>query len=181
MDVLAHALWAGAGLALGRRRIAFTPRVAALTVAAAVAPDLPHFFPIMAWAIFGDGSMQALGSYAVALPGAEPAVPPVIDTLSHTLHCVTHSAIVAGLVTLLLRPWMRTAWLPLAGWWSHIVIDVFTHSADYYPSPVLYPITRSGFDGVAWNTPWFMLANYLALAGAYLWLWRSLRRRRPRP
>ena len=67
-----------------------------MTVAAAVAPDLPHLFPIMAWAIFGDGSMQALGSYAIALPGAEPAVPPVIDTLSHTLHCVTHSAIVAA-------------------------------------------------------------------------------------
>jgi hypothetical protein len=58
------------------------------------------------------------------------------------------------------------AWLliPLLGWWSHIVIDVFTHSADYYASPVLYPITQRGFDGIAWNTPWFMVLNYSVLA-----------------
>ena len=68
-------------------------------------------------------------------------------------------------------------WIPLLGWWSHIVIDMFTHSADYYPSPVLWPITRQGFDGAAWNTPVFMTLNYLALAAVYLWLirrrWRS--------
>ena len=58
-------------------------------------------------------------------------------------------------------------------WWLHIVIDVFTHSVDFYPSPVLYPFTQRGFDGLAWNTPWFMLANYVALAGVGLWLlWR---------
>jgi hypothetical protein len=37
----------------------------------------------------------------------------------------------------------RTLWLPLLGWWSHIVIDVFTHSADYYAVPVLYPFTSA--------------------------------------
>ena len=39
--------------------------------------------------------------------------------------------------------------VPLLGWWSHIVIDVFTQSADFYPSSVLYPITQRGFDGLA--------------------------------
>jgi membrane-bound metal-dependent hydrolase YbcI (DUF457 family) len=51
----------------------------------------------------------------------------------------------------------RTLWIPLLGWWSHIVIDVFTHSADYYAVPVLYPFTERGFDGIAWITPWFMV------------------------
>ena len=51
----------------------------------------------------------------------------------------------------------------MLGWWSHIIIDVFTHSAEFYPSPVLYPVTRAGFDGIAWNTPWFILVNYTAL------------------
>ena len=58
------------------------------------------------------------------------------------------------------------------GWWSHIVIDVFTHSADYYPSPVLYPITQQGFDGLAWNTPWFMVANYLTILVVAVVVWR---------
>jgi hypothetical protein len=90
---------------------------------------------------------------------------------SHHLHCVMHSALVAAAVTLLLWAVMRSLWLPLLGWWSHIVIDVFTHSADFYPSPVLYPITQRGFDGIAWNTPWFVVVNYAALAGVGVWLW----------
>ena len=65
-----------------------------------------------------------------------------------------------------------TLWVPLLGWWSHILIDIFSHSADYYAVPVLYPITMRGFDGVAWNTPWFMALNYLALAVTWAWLWR---------
>lgn len=47
--------------------------------------------------------------------------------------------------------------------WSHIVIDVSKHSADYYPSQVLYPITQRGFDALAWNTPWFLVPNYFLL------------------
>jgi len=40
---------------------------------------------------------------------------------------------------------------------------VFTHSADFYPSPVFYPVTYWGFDGVAWNKPWLMIINYLVM------------------
>jgi hypothetical protein len=59
------------------------------------------------------------------------------------------------------------------------VIDVFTHSSEYYPSPVLYPITDRGFDGIAWPTSWFMALNYAALGIAGLWLWRSARKDNP--
>lgn len=58
-------------------------------------------------------------------------------------------------VTLLLWAARRSLWIALAGWWSHIVIDVFTHSADYHPSPVPYPVRQRGVDSLAWNTPWF--------------------------
>lgn len=88
-----------------------------------------------------------------------------------------HSAPVAGLVTALGWAVRRVFWLPLLGWWSHLVIDVFTHSADYYAVPVLYPFTERGFDGIAWTTPWFMVLNYaaLVLVGTFL----LVRRRRP--
>jgi len=92
---------------------------------------------------------------------------------SHHLHCLLHSAIIAGAVTLALWRWRHRLWLLLAGWWLHIAIDVFTHSAEFYPVPVLYPITYQGFDGIAWNTPWFMVVNYAAL----LIGWLALRRR----
>jgi hypothetical protein len=175
MDILAHALWAGAGVALARRRWPVSTRTAAVTIGLAVAPDVPHLLPIVGWSAFGTGTAAAVSGYAYAIPGREPALPTTIELVSHHLHCVTHSAIIAALVTLLIWASTRRLWIPLLGWWSHIVIDVFTHSADYYPSPVLYPLTRTGFDGVAWNTPWFMVLNYAALAATYLWLWHAWR------
>jgi hypothetical protein len=86
-----------------------------------------------------------------------------------------HSALVAGVVTTVSWIWLKRFWIPLLGWWSHILIDVFTHSADFYPSPVFYPVTYWGFDGLAWNTPWFMVVNYLAMLifAAIVWRRRS--------
>ena len=139
----------------------------------AALPDVFHLLPIAGWWVFGDGSLAVLRAYAIAVPGQEPFLPPIVNLWSHHLHCAAHSAIVAAAVTLLLWAMRRSLWIPLLGWWSHIVIDVFTHSADYYPSPVLYPITQRGFDGLAWNTPWFMVLNYVALSAAGWLLWQS--------
>jgi membrane-bound metal-dependent hydrolase YbcI (DUF457 family) len=83
---------------------------------------------------------------------------------------------VAGALTLALRAGWRRFWIPLFGWWSHIVIDVFTHSAAYYPAPVLYPFSQRGFDGLAWNTPWFLGLNYVVLGVVGLGLLLSRRR-----
>jgi hypothetical protein len=173
VDVLAHGLWAGAGVLLARRRWEVSSRTAALVVALAVAPDLPQLVPILGWLATGSEPGTTVENYVMAQPGHEPPLPELVQVLTHHLHCMTHSAIVAGAITLLLWVWTRSLWIPLLGWWSHIVIDVFTHSADYYPSPVFYPITREGFDGVAWNAPWFMALNYAALAVVYVWLLRT--------
>ena len=174
MDILSHVLWAGAGVAAAHRRYPVSMRTAAATVAMAGLPDLGHMLPILGWTLFGDGTGGQLLAYAIALPGQEPVLPRLVAMLSHHLHCILHSAIVAGAVTLLVWAVSRRLWIPLLGWWSHILIDVFTHSADFFPSPVLYPITQRGFDGIAWNAPWFMALNYTALAVTAIWLWFRL-------
>ena len=79
----------------------------------------------------------------------QPALPPMVELWSHNLDCVAHSAIIAAAVTLFVLALRSSLWIPFLGWWSHIVIDVFKHSADYYPTPVLYSITERGFDGLA--------------------------------
>ena len=174
MDTLAHALWAGLGLVAAGRRVSIVPRIAAAAVGMAVLPDLAHLLPLLA----GGGGLRTLIDYTFATPGAEPELAPWVAMLSHHLHCILHSAVIAGPVTLAAWRWRRAWMVPLAGWWSHIVIDVFTHSADFYPVPVLYPFTQRGFDGLAWNTPGFQLVNYGALAVAAIAL--LVTRRRPR-
>ena len=170
MDILAHTLWVGAAAALASRHRVLSRGTVVGALGLAALPDLLHLVPILVWWLAGDGSLAALRAYAVALPGKEPGMPAWVQFWSHHLHCVMHSAPIAGLVTLALWAVRRTLWLPLLGWWSHIVIDVFTHSADYYPVPVLYPFTQRGFDGLAWITPWFMALNYTALAAVAIWL-----------
>ncbi len=175
MDILAHALWAGVGIALVRRHRSVSRRTAALAVTLATLPDVLHLVPLAAWWAFGDGTLESIRAFAIAVPGDEPSLPPLVGLASHHLHCIMHSAPVALAVTALAWALRGAPGLALAGWWSHIVIDVLTHSADYYAVPVLYPFTERGFDGIAWNTPWFLALNYAALVTIALWL-RSTRR-----
>jgi hypothetical protein len=170
MDIVAHALWAGVGIAAISRARLVEARTVVATVGLAALPDLVHTLPLIAWWLLGEGSAGSVWAYALALPGQEPAMPPMVAMSAHHFHCTLHSAIVAGCVTTLLWKILGRFWLPLLGWWSHVVIDVFTHSADYYASPVFYPLTQRGFDGLAWNTPWFMVVNYLSLGLCALWL-----------
>ncbi len=97
-------------------------------------------------------------------PNKQPLLTPLVTLFAHHLHCIMHSALTAGAISLFICFVLRRFWIPLLGWWSHIVIDVFTHSNDFYPSPVFYPITMKGFNGVAWNEPWFIFVNYSFLA-----------------
>jgi hypothetical protein len=72
----------------------------------------------------------------VAVLGQEPALSDLVGLLMHHPQCVMHSAPSAGLVTVALWAVRHTLWTPLLGRWPHIVIDVFTHSANYNAVPV---------------------------------------------
>jgi hypothetical protein len=170
MDIVAHTLWIGAGTVLAARHFPITRRTVVVTMTLAALPDVLQFVPVLAWVLFADGSWTALRDHAGAAPGREPTMPAGIALAAHHLHCITHSAIIAGVASGLIWLWRRSLRIPLLGWWSHIVIDVFTHSTDFFPVPVLYPISYRGFNGIAWNEPWFMALNYAALAGLWLWL-----------
>lgn len=173
MDIVAHSLWAALACRWRGHRQQVTRAENAWTIALAAAPDLVQLAPIVAAAALTRDGWRAMSAYFQALPHFEPVLPVLVETVMHHLHCTMHSAIVACVVTMLIWKWIGRFWWPLVGWWSHIVIDVFTHSADFYPSPVLYPLTQNGFDGLAWNTPWFLWLNYAAIALVWTWQTRS--------
>ncbi len=170
MDLLAHALWVGIGGVVLQRRRPVSRATIAGAVGLTIIPDLAHALPVAAWFVTGGGSLEVFLAYLFASPGTEPVLPAWISLWSHHLHCTFHSFVVAGVVTAGIWRARGGFWLPLAGWWMHIALDMFTHSADFYPVPVLYPFTQRGFDGVAWNNPWFMALNYGVLAVAMVGL-----------
>ena len=175
MDIVAHGWWVSVGMGVAALAGHAPPdrRAVGLMLGLAVAPDLVHLLPVAVGELQTTGSLGTVRDYALALPGAEPTMSATVEWFTHHLHCLFHSAVVAAGVSLALRVILRRWWLPLLGWWSHIVIDVFTHSATFYPSPVLYPLTYQGFDGIAWNRPGFQWLNYGSLVAVTLWLfWR---------
>lgn len=179
VDLAAHMLWTGVAATLAAPRAKLDRYTIAATIALSALPDVAQLLPLFAWVIFGDGTWSAVLQYANALPGQEPALPNAVRLVSHHLHCAAHSAVVAATVGVVSWVATRKVWVPLLGWWAHVAIDVFTHSADFYPVRVLYPFSDWSFDGVAWNEPRFLLLNYTALATA--WAWAICRSRWPGP
>ena len=59
------------------------------------------------------------------------------------------------------------------GWLMHILIDIPTHSLDYYATRFLWPVSDYRIDGIAWWTPWFWAATYGALGVAWFVIWRK--------
>jgi hypothetical protein len=175
MDILAHGLWAAAGGEVLRRRGRMTKQGLAACVLLGVAPDLLQYLPVLAGVLVGQVSAADVLAYALADPGREPPLRDWVNHFAHHLHCIMHSAVIAGAVTLL-SVWWRPAFVyPLLGWWLHIGTDVPTHSAEYYAVPVLYPFTYRGFDGIAWTSPAFMVMNYVAIVVVAGWLYRTRR------
>lgn len=169
MDILAHSLWAGMGTYAMSTQPEIKGKLVFVAAIMAAIPDVVHVIPVLISTIIHGAPMQ-LFAYIMASPDSEPQLPDWVNLASHHLHCIFHSGIVALFLTAFYQLYGHVIRTALAAWWSHILIDVFTHSADFYPSPVLYPITYQGFDGLAWNTPVFMTVNYLALAMFFIWL-----------
>jgi hypothetical protein len=175
MDIVAHGLWAGAiGGALGRKFGVSRGTLWAM-IGLAAAPDIVPMLPVVAYAFAEPNSLKLVLAYATATPGLEPALPSWVSQWTHHLHCTMHSVVVLGALTLLL--WLAKCRFPmvLIGWWSHVLIDIPTHSADYYAVPLLYPISDNAFDGVSWREPWMLATNYIALIVVYVWLYRQYR------
>ena len=180
MDILSHGLWgAAAALTVGRFRDV-TPAQTAAAFALGIAPDVGQLMPVLAWSLTQPAPLDTVASFVAATPGLEPRLPGTVVALSHHLHCLAHSLPVLLVATLAAWRWMRWWLVPLIGWWLHVLLDIPTHSSDYYAVPFLYPFSDYGVDGIAWTTPWVLIVDYAALALMYGWLFAPrLRSRAP--
>lgn len=93
----------GACLGWAARYRALDRRTVLLTLGLALRPDLLQLLPLLTWAAVGGGGAETLLAYIRAAPRPGAALPHWLNEATHHLHCVMHSAVMAGAVSLLLR------------------------------------------------------------------------------
>lgn len=151
MDILSHALWTN----LVFKDLPMEQR--SLAIGFGVMPDLISFGRVLG----GDFARKTMHYNNPPLH--------VFPKFVFKIYNVTHSLVVWVGIFVLLKIF-QLDWLALAfcGWGLHVLLDIFTHSANFFPTPILWPFSSFHFSGIAWANKWFMLFNYTVLAFLYL-------------
>ena len=170
MDIFAHALWTAAAAVALRPKLK-QPLHVGWCVAWGVFPDFASFL-IPALVRFG---RWVTGASATLLPDGQG---PRFDWVWQVYNC-THSAVVFTLVFGALCLFLRLPPLEMLGWALHIVIDVFTHRG-WFAVKFLWPLSPCHVDGLPWETPWFLAANWASLAAVWLLMIVRMRLHRSR-
>ncbi|MEY4731090.1 MAG: hypothetical protein RL681_36 [Candidatus Parcubacteria bacterium] len=192
MDIISHGLW-GALLAksvnIRLRRTKKNGEVRKLDPLLSAfwgfAPDLIAFTPV--FLLFGGGILsghiepeQFIRPREAEVIGAETNG---IFWVTREIYSVTHSAIVFFAVffavwafrKFVLKRSYAFIW-EMTPWLLHIAMDVFTHSSDFYPTPLLWPFSAWHFNGMPWSHPVILVPNYIALAAGFYIVRRKRKR-----
>jgi hypothetical protein len=64
--------------------------------------------------------------------------------------------------------------MELLAWPLHILVDMPTHSSEFFPTPFLWPLSDFTINGISWGTPWIFIPNVVLIIVLYLaWYVRS--------
>jgi hypothetical protein len=174
MDVLAHGLWTAFAGSQANKKL--KKKINLFWLAAfGIAPDVLSFAPlfvVMAIQILTGNFHPSDFYHADDLEPAPPDTLPIF-TLTHLLYSIFHSAVIFAIVFLIVYLITRRWQLFMLGWLLHILIDIPTHSYQFYPTPVLWPFSKWEFNGLSWATPWFMVLNYSVIFLIFIFYWRK--------
>jgi membrane-bound metal-dependent hydrolase YbcI (DUF457 family) len=143
MDIFAHGMWSCA--------IFHKKRYVWLAALFGLLPDFLSFGIVFVMNLFNGNFHRG--------PPPINSVPEWLFAAYNMTHSLVMFIAVFLLVYLLIKKWF---W-PLTAWGIHIITDIPTHSARYFPTPFLWPLSDYTFNGIGWGTSWFMLLNYSAL------------------
>ncbi len=153
MDIISHGLYGG--VAFGR-----TSRFSYFKAFFfGIMPDLCSF------GIFMIGALL-LSDHAYE-PG--PPHPSIIPSYVYTLYNVTHSLVVAALVIGAVWFVRGKPLMELFAWPLHILVDIPTHSSEYFPTPFLWPVSDFTINGVSWGHAYIFFPNVLLIIVLYGW------------
>tara|TARA_Y100001968_G_C19015250_1_gene552502 strand:- start:117 stop:584 length:468 start_codon:yes stop_codon:yes gene_type:complete len=155
MDTLSHTLW-GKGL-FGYRKYG---RWALLFGSL---PDLLSFGLYFAVRIFTQGTSIEFGK-------------PALDTIPQwvfMMYDISHSMVIALLMIVVCLQINKDLCFPMLAWPFHIFLDFFFHSKEYFPTPILWPISNYKFDGIPWSNPYVWFGNIACIIILFIYRLRK--------
>ena len=144
MDTLSHALW-GKGL-FGYRKYR--------------------------WYSFLFGALQDLFSFGIyfihsiffsSSPVMGRPTRSEIPEWVYSLYDISHSLVIASIIIFIAYKINKEFAFPMLAWPAHIILDFFTHSIEFFPTPILWPISDFKFDGIPWSNPIIFFTNVLLI------------------
>lgn len=87
-----------------------------------------------------------------------------------TLYNISHSLIVSAFVILLISIFLRKVPLYIFAWPAAIIMDVFTHTRHFLPTPFLWPLSNWKFPGIRWGNLIFIIINYTVIIISLLYI-----------
>ena len=145
MDTISHALW-GKGL-FGYRKYKWLP------LFFGAIPDLASFGIYFLYNLIVNPTTMKMGKPELS----------EIPSWVFSLYNFTHSLIIAILFIFIAYILKRDFCFSMLAWPFHIILDFFTHSIEYFPTPILWPISNYRFDGIPWSNQYIMIGNIICI------------------
>lgn len=154
MDIFSHGLWGG--LCFGRHAGYGTAFLCGML------PDLLAFGPY---------TLYRLASRQLYWQHGTPPTAENFPAWVHFIYNCTHSLLISGLIFAALWLYSRPLALAFLAWPLHILLDIPTHSSNFFPTRFLFPLSDVHVNGIVWHNRYIWGANALALLVAYLVVW----------
>ena len=75
------------------------------------------------------------------------------------MYDISHSWVIAFLFIIIFLQINKEICFPMLAWPFHILLDFPIHSKEYFPTPILWPISDYRFDGIPWSNPYVWFGN----------------------
>jgi len=167
MDILSHGLYGGITLGRKSKRSFWT------AFFYGIFPDAFAFGLPISHLLFS----MITGGEADFIRGPEDGYRN-IPTYVFSLYDISHSLVIFTAMFLLVSAIRRRPPWEMLAWGLHIVMDIFTHSDRFFPTPFLWPLSDFYVNGISWGSPAIFIPNVTLLAIAYGYWWYTRRKSR---
>ena len=93
--------------------------------------------------------------------------------VTELLYSLSHSLVIFAIVIISIYIIKRKVLYVLLGWGLHIILDILTHTKEFFPTPFLYPLSNFLINGITWRQNWFLITNYIVLTTIFTYLYRK--------